>query len=260
MSSDIFTPLQTLTGTTEQKFVTIRGYLFQLAEQLNRALQAVENNTIVLVDSKSKAIVQTSTEASADAARTAAYELKDLITQNKKWVEQEIQSISTTLTDTTKTVSDFGEWKTEATSTIAANGNGITLNTQAITNIQSSTKELLDYQETLNGKIQIGCLGEDLEHKAKYGILISEKIEQGPDITIDGETIPTITSPMFHSVFSANGLEFYSPEGLVAYMSNRQLYITNAVFTGKTYYGPEGNPDWEINYLHGFTIKYVKVT
>ena len=252
MSSDIFTPLQTLRGTPEEQLNQIYRYLFQLADQLNRAVTTAEQNVVVLTEKARSSSVKESIQSVSE--RAAA--LMDLITANAELVTTEIGNINYELESLTSADSEFGSWRQSVNTAIALNASNIEAHYTEQLDIQSAADTLERYKTLMDGYIRAGIVRHDGVTPV-LGIMISQDFTIGAEEQVGDETYSNISSTSFHSVFTANSLEFYDNDVKVAYITDERLYITDAIFVGKTQYGPEGSPKWEINYTNGFTIKYV---
>lgn len=221
MAIDI--PRPNITSPTEAgRLEQVRSYLYQMAEQLNFALNAVETKmeSVVLETSK-----QSSGDPTPDEALKNFSSIKALIIKSADIVDEYYEKISKRLEGMYVASSDFGKFEEDTSALFEATSKNINL---AFENIQQITSEVENIQNQYNDTsayIRAGVLYED-EYPI-YGI------EIGQTTTANGEEV-------FNKFarFSAEKLSFYNAYGQeMGYFSDSTLYITHARFGGDIYHG-----------------------
>ena len=221
MAIDI--PRPNINATTEAgRLEQVRSYLYQMAEQLNFALNTVETRmeTAVLETSK-----QTSSDPTPEEALKNFSSIKALIIKSADIVDEYYDKISKRLEGKYVASSEFGAFEQHTTANFDATSERVNL---AFTNMQQITSDLDDirdqYTDT-SAYIRAGVLYEN-EYPI-YGI------EVGQTTTANGEEV-------FNKFarFSAEKLSFYNAYGQeMGYLSDSTLYITHARFGGDIYHG-----------------------
>ena len=239
MSIDIRLPNITGSNPTEQ-MAQVKSYLFQLAEQLQWALNNIDasSKNVVISTSKSSAA-----EGSAEVDRKATFNaIKSLIIKSADIVDAYYETISKRLEGSYVAQSDFGTYKETTSQDILANSTGIT---SLYENIQSIITDLSELEHSLievNAYIHSGLLYTDDDGIPIYGLEVGQRNE------VDGVEVFNQ-----YARFTADRLSFYDQNGHeVAYFSDYKLYITNAEITGALTLGA-----FQINTTRGFRLKYV---
>ena len=206
-----------ITATTPQgQMEQVRSYLFQMVQQLNFSLKAVEEKALE---------AQTTAEGSAknevQQAQSTFNSIKGLIIKSADIVNAYTEVISHQLEGQYVAQSDFG---TFLNTTIA----DIQADSEAIEQKYGNFQEILDAlgervsEIAANAYIRSGLLDYSDDGHGIYGI------EIGQTDTEDG--VVTFTR---YSRFTSDGLSFFDNNGIeTAYIKNSTLYITNAVVKG----------------------------
>lgn len=134
-----------LRGTQEEKLLSVRAYLFRLADELNGALDSINAGNIQLEKTLSIKADAAKTEEERRSIRTQAAALKDLIlnTQNtlteyRSSVDQELAAIQSGYV----AVSDFGTYQEATDSRITATESGLTQAIEYYNSVSSSVSSL----------------------------------------------------------------------------------------------------------------------
>lgn len=223
MSIDLRFPNISAT-TPEGQMAQMQSYMHQLVEQLNWALnsldEAVAGNTSSVVISKSKDAL------TPEEAVNTFNSIKSLIIKSADIVKAYEEEMKTSYNGEYVAISDFGTYLEQTNQTVATNSKNTTeyfKRVEAITNDnENGTLDLLAKDvETTNAYIKRGLLDED---DNVYGIEVGETNEQGVY--------------KCYARFTASKLSFYdSNRNEVAYISSSKLYIKDAVFLGTVQFG-----------------------
>jgi hypothetical protein len=209
MSVDIRLPKITATSTDGQ-MTQMKSYLHQLVQQLNFALNAVNEaesgNTSSVVMSKQ------SESMSPEEAANTFNSIKALIIKSADIVKAYEEIIRKDFSGEYVAQSDFGTYTEKTDAVILENSKGLTA---LYTNVQTIGDEV----KSTNTYIKRGLLGyHDRLDKDVYGVAV-------------GQTDEGVYKK--YAWFTAYGLSLYDEnDNEVAYISQRKLYITDAVFTG----------------------------
>lgn len=221
MAIDI--PRPNITATTEAgRLEQVRSYLYQMAEQLNYALNTVETKmeTVVLETSK-----QVSSDPTPEETLKNFSSIKALIIKSADIVDEYYDKISKRLEGMYVASGVFGEFKEDTSATLEANSKSIGTVFENLQQITSALEDIQDQYSDTKAYIRAGVLYED-EYPI-YGI------EIGQTTTANGEEV-------FNKFarFSAEKLSFFNAYGQeMGYISDSTLYITHARFGGDIYHG-----------------------
>jgi protein subunit release factor A len=212
----------------------VKSYLYQLVNQLNFALSAIESGS---ESSKIPANAASATAKKEDPV-DSFNQIKSLIIKSADIINVYSEEISKKLKGMYVSQSDFGTYSEQTTSNITANSMSIT---QAYENIQKITSDVESIANRLievNAHIKSGLLyyaGEDdTEHSIEipngtpvYGL------EVGQRVVANG--VETFNK---YARFTANKLSFYDQnDNEVAYISDYKLYITYVEVIGSFKHG-----------------------
>lgn len=209
--------------TDREKLQQIKSYLYQMTQELNFALESVDKSQKELVEtttaSASKAVKDATTPQKTFAA------VRDLIIKNAEIVEAYYEAINMKLSGVYVAQSDFGTYTQETQALIEANSQSITQNYASQQAINSQLSEDISAIMS-NAYIKTGLLDE-IDGREIYGVEIGQTTKDQ-----DGNSLYARSAR-----FTPSALEFYDgadPNGTtpIAYISNRQLFITDAEITG----------------------------
>ena len=210
------------------KLAQVQSYMYQLVEQLNWALNAIE--TASPGATQSTVSVQQSEALSPKEAEDTFNSIKALIIKSADIVMAYEKTILTNFNGKYFADSDFGQYLEETNRAIEENSKGVTetyKNIQTITNSDGTgTLDILqDNVRTTDAYIKRGLLGYDSNGAAIYGIEVGETSEDG--------------SFSKYARFTADRLSFYDIYGAeVAYIGAGCLYIVGkSVFLGEIQFG-----------------------
>ena len=221
--------LPNITATNDAgKLAQMQSYMYQLAEQLNWALNTVEtaisgNATPAVRFEQNQSVAPQDAEATFNS-------IKALIIKSADIVRAYEETILTNFNGKYFAESDFGTFIEETNRRIEENSKGVT---EVFTNVQKITNEdgtgsldaLEEETRTTNAYIKRGLLGYDDSGKAIYGVEVGETTESGAFLR--------------YARFTADKLTFYDAGGNeVAYIGAGCLYVVGkTVFLGEIQLG-----------------------
>ena len=221
MGIDIRLPNITATDT-EGKMSQMQSYMHQLVEQLNWALSTVDNaiqgNTANVVMAS-----QNGSNSEEDAVNTFN-SIKALIIKSADIVTAYEESIKESFKGEYVAVSDFGTYTQKTDLAIEKSSKDIT---EVYTNVQTIGEDV----KTTNAYIKRGYLGDDKQGNAVYGMAVGETNEDGEYKDYAWFTADKI------AFFGGGGNYEREYKGEVAYISNKRLFIADAIFLGTVQFG-----------------------
>lgn len=210
-----------ITATTPQgQMEQVRSYLFQMVQQLNFSLKAVEDKALE---------AQTTAEGSAknevQQAQSTFNSIKGLIIKSADIVNAYTEVISTQLEGQYVAKSDFGTFLNTTIADIQADSEAIEQKYSNVQEILSSLNTRVN-EIAANAYIRSGLLGyfEEGENEGApiYGIEVGETITQD-----DVETFKK------YARFTSDRLSFFDNNGdEAAHISDMVLNVKNAVIGG----------------------------
>ena len=206
-----------ITATTPQgQMEQVRSYLFQMVQQLNFSLKAVEEKAL-----EAQTAAEGSVKNEVQQAQSTFNSIKGLIIKSADIVNAYTEVISHQLEGQYVAQSDFG---TFLNTTIA----DIQADSEAIEQKYGNFQEILDAlgervsEIAANAYIRSGLLDYSDDGHGIYGIEIGQTDTEDGVVTFNR-----------YSRFTSDGLSFFDNNGIeTAYIKNSTLYITNAVVKG----------------------------
>lgn len=239
MSFDIKLP--NISATTDRgQIEQIRGYLYQLVEQLKWALNSIESGGTNVLQPGSKSTAKEVPEKEAQATFNS---IKSLIIRSADIIEAYYEEIKERFEGEYVAKSSYGTY-TENTERL------ITENSKVSEDLYKSVQKIVSDIENLehsivevNARIRSGLLYYDEKGVPIYGLEVGQKN------IIDGVEV-------FNKFarFTSDRLSFYDKNDTeVAYISDYKLYITNAQITGTLIIGR-----YELDTSNGLAFKWIE--
>ena len=210
------------TGTAAQIAARQYSYLFQMAQQLNLALEALESGAAV----QGQGGVQQSPSGNAVAALQQQYEnLRSQIVKTAQQVEKTTESLTAKLNEEYVAQSEFGTYVQQLSAYLEANPDALTQyygfcgDLQA--NVAAVDAAFNHYRVDTQGYIRTGIVSYDGDTPV-YGVAVGQNLTTRQ---VDGETV--VEQNNFRAVFTSRRLGFWQDDTEIAYLSDNRLYITD---------------------------------
>lgn len=225
----------------------VRGqyaYLFQLAQQLNLALEGTEQAAAAARKSERK-------ETAAEMAE--GYErLKSLIVKTADTVSARMDKLRTELSGEYMAISDFGTYVERLNAILEADPTALTQYYQYFSELRADvdavSADFTAWRTATEGTIRTGIV-DYKDGVPVYGLAVGQKLETSID-TATGDTV--IEKKNFRAIYAANRLSFWEDGVEVAYVSNNQLYITNVVALATLTVGR-----WSVSGTNGLAFQWI---
>lgn len=218
--------LPNITATTpDGQLRQMQGYLYQTVEQLNWAMQAIENGTVT---PEKSAVTAAQAVAEQEQKAAASFsEIKALIIKSADIVNAYYETISHKLSGMYVAQSEFGTFEQTTSQTIQESCESINRIFEELQSIISDVEGVKNTQIETAATIRTGKLYETEDGIPIYGMEIGQRTE------VDGEEVFNK-----YAQFTADRLSFFDKNGIeVAYISDRVLHITDAEISGKFSHG-----------------------
>ena len=225
----------------------VRGqyaYLFQLAQQLNLALEGTE---------QAAAEARKSERKTTAAEMAEGYErLKSLIVKTADTVSARMDKLRTELSGEYMAISDFGTYVERLNAILEADPTALTQYYQYFSELRSDvdavSADFTAWRTATEGTIRTGIV-DYKDGVPVYGLAVGQKLETSID-TATGDTV--IEKKNFRAIYAANRLSFWEDGVEVAYVSNNQLYITNVVALATLTVGR-----WSVSGTNGLAFQWI---
>ncbi len=223
-------------GSLQQQVMQQYSYLFQMAQQLNLALEQM--------DQTEHGAVRAGTASGGAAGGTRQADgqyqkLRSMIVKTADMVKHSTEELTARLNEEYVAVSDFGSYVASLSAYLEANPEAVTQYYSFFSDLKADV-EAVDaafhhYKVDTEGYIRTGIVSYDGAVPV-YGVAV------GQDLVcreVDGEQV--VEQNNFRAVFTATRLSFWQDATEVAYVSNNRLYITNITVLGGIAIG-----DWSV--------------
>ena len=206
-----------------QAYATLYSYLYQMSAYLNVAMNALTVDNFA-DEAKNEFVLASGSSKSTEKIEES---LKAIIVQTADTVRNEMQTLQETFTGSITAISnEFGEYKAFTNNEITKNAEGILQQFQYIEDIDS----------------KYGTFVNETNAYIKTGIIYYDGNTPVVGVAIGGD----INNPRNHSAtFTTDRLTFWNNGVELAYVSNSELYITNAHIINKLILGK-----WEQSHTH----------
>lgn len=210
------------TGSAAQIAARQYSYLFQMAQQLNLALEALESGAAV----QGQGGVQSSPSGNAVIALQQQYEnLRSMVVKTAAQVEKTTQSLTAQLNEEYVAKSEFGTYVQQLSAYLEANPDALTQYYGFCSDLQANVAAVdaafNHYRLDTQGYIRTGIVSYDGDTPV-YGVAVGQNLTTRE---VDGETV--VEQNNFRAVFTARRLGFWQDDTEIAYLSDNRLYITD---------------------------------
>ena len=215
---------QQLSGSEREQLEGMKTYLYQLAQDLQFALGAVEKQIITVQDTAANAERTLRSVSESQTPKAQFSGLKALIIKSADIVNAYYEEINRRLSGLYVVQSDFGTYRQETQQEITENAQGIT---RAFSDMQAIGDTLAQVQAAVtqvNAWIKTGKLGEDENSVPIYGVEIGQQTEE--DGLVVFRKFARLLSDRL-SFFDQNGVE-------VSFIGDETMHITRAEISSLT--------------------------
>ena len=215
---------QQLSGSEREQLEGMKTYLYQLAQDLQFTLGAVEKQIITVQDTAANAERTLRSVSESQTPKAQFSGLKALIIKSADIVNAYYEEINRRLSGLYVAQSDFGTYRQETQQEITENAQGIT---RAFSDMQAIGDTLAQVQAAVtqvNAWIKTGKLGEDENSVPIYGVEIGQQTEE--DGLVVFRKFARLLSDRL-SFFDQNGVE-------VSFIGDETMHITRAEISSLT--------------------------
>ena len=241
-------------GSVQQQLTQQYSYLFQMAQQLNMALDALAGGTASTAGSGS---AQRKSGGLPSAAEKAAAEnreqfqnLRAMIVKTAKQVARSMEQLEVRLGEEYVAASQFGTYVQRLSAYLEANPEALTqyysFCSDLAANVAAVDAAFSTYKLDTEGYIRTGIVYYDGPAPV-YGVAVGQNLTT---TEIDGQQV--VEQNNFRAVFTAQRLSFWQDSTEIAYVSNNRLYITNITVLDSISIG-----HWRMDSGNGLAFKWI---
>ena len=241
-------------GSVQQQLTQQYSYLFQMAQQLNMALSALEGGTVSTAGNSGQ---QRKSGGAASAAGKAALEnaeqfqnLRAMIVKTAKQVSRNMEQLETRLSEEYVASSQFRTYVQRLSAYLEANPEALTqyysFCSDLAANVAAVDAAFSTYKLDTEGYIRTGIVYYDGPAPV-YGVAVGQNLTT---TEIDGQQV--VEQNNFRAVFTAQRLSFWQDSTEIAYVSNNRLYITNITVLDSISIG-----HWRMDSGNGLAFKWI---
>lgn len=221
MSIDIRLP--NINAATEQgQLSQMRSYLYQLVEQLNWALNTVQDGAVQTVVQPMTAPTASGTAAAEQEAQDTFNSIKSLIIKSADIVNAYYETMRLRMDGEYVAESDFGVYRRTTAAELSATIDSVNQLYTDLQSVEETADGAYDSVRAVTANIKTGLLYTNESGVPVYGLEVGQRnVENG------------VESFRKYARFTANRLSFYDQNDTeVAYISDYKLFITQAQITG----------------------------
>ena len=221
MSIDIRLP--NINAANEQgQLSQMRSYLYQLVEQLNWALNTVQDGAVQTVVQPMTAPTVSGTAAAEQEAQDTFNSIKSLIIKSADIVNAYYETMRLRMGGEYVAESDFGVYRRTTAAELSATIDSVNQLYTDLQSVEETAEGAYDSVRAVTANIKTGLLYTNESGVPVYGLEVGQRnVENG------------VESFRKYARFTANRLSFYDQNDTeVAYISDYKLFITQAQITG----------------------------
>ena len=254
--TDIRLPNISASADASTQMAQMRSYLYQMVEQLNWALSALDSGGTASLPAQTASLpVQTVGQASpatSDETDQRMANLRDLIIKSAESVQTELDAMSSTYV----ALSDFGTYREDINQRITTNSTKIEQQFAFAAEIQANTNrvevDFAAYKTNVEGYIRQGIVGYDGTIPI-IGIAIGQDIRTTQTgVETEQGVFDVIDKRSNMSVWTTEKLSFYIGGQEAAYFSNGKLTVSQIATDRIT-----GSGKWDVSFTSGVRYKWI---
>lgn len=240
-------------GSVQQQLTQQYSYLFQMAQQLNMALAALESGGASAGGGQRKRAGAAASASAADAAsenNEQFQNLRAMIIKTAKQVTRNMEQLEVRLGEEYVATSQFGTYVQRLSAYLEANPEALTqyysFCSDLAANVAAVDAAFSSYRLDTEGYIRTGIVYYDGPAPV-YGVAVGQNLTT---TETDGKKV--VDQNNFRAVFTAQKLSFWQDSTEIAYVSNNRLYITNITVLDSI-----GIGSWRMDSGSGLTFKWI---
>ena len=241
-------------GSVQQQLTQQYSYLFQMAQQLNMALSALEGGQTGVSASGGSGPQRKGGAAASGAASPPDNEqfqnLKAMIIKTAQQVTRSMEQLEVRLSEEYVAASQFGTYVQRLSAYLEANPEALTqyysFCSDLAANVAAVDAAFSSYRLDTEGYIRTGIVYYDGPAPV-YGVAVGQNLTT---TEVDGRQV--VEQNNFRAVFTAQRLSFWQDSTEIAYVSNNRLYITNITVLDSVSIGP-----WRMDSANGLSFKWI---
>lgn len=254
--TDIRLPNISASADMSTQMAQMRSYMYQMVEQLNWALNALDGGTPVQEQQLPGQTATASDDKKEDDTNQRMANLRDLIIKSADVVRQEMDRLATELKGSYVAQSDFGTYLEEISQRIEADPSQLSQYFKFASDIRADVEKVgvdfASYKTDVEGYIRQGIVGYDGTVPI-IGIAIGQDIRTSQTgVETEQGVYDVIDKSSNMSVWTTEKLSFYIGGQETAYFSNGKLTVAQIAADRIT-----GAGKWDVSFTSGVKFKWI---
>lgn len=254
--TDIRLPNISASADMSTQMAQMRSYMYQMVEQLNWALNALDGGTPVQEQQLPGQTATASDDKKEDDTNQRMANLRDLIIKSADVVRQEMEQLATELKGSYVAQSDFGTYLEEISQRIEADPSQLSQYFKFASDIRADVEKVgvdfASYKTDVEGYIRQGIVGYDGTVPI-IGIAIGQDIRTSQTgVETEQGVYDVIDKSSNMSVWTTEKLSFYIGGQETAYFSNGKLTVAQIAADRIT-----GAGKWDVSFTSGVKFKWI---
>ena len=251
--------LPNISGSADMstQMAQMRSYMYQMVEQLNWALNALDSSASDQVQQlPGQTVAPADDDKKEDDANQRMANLRDLIIKSADVVRQEMDRLETELKGSYVAQSDFGTYLEEISQRIEADPSQLSQYFKFASDIRADLDrvgvDFTSYKTDVEGYIRQGIVGYDGTVPI-IGIAIGQDIRTSQTgVETEQGVYDVIDKSSNMSVWTTEKLSFYIGGQETAYFSNGKLTVAQIAADRIT-----GAGKWDVSFTSGVKFKWI---
>lgn len=255
--TDIRLPNISASADMQTQMAQMRSYMYQMVEQLNWALNALDSSASDQVQQlPGQTVAPTDDDKKEDDTNQRMANLRDLIIKSADVVRQEMDRLETELKGSYVAISEFGTYLEEISQRIEADPTQLSQYFKFASDIRADVDrvgvDFASYKTDVEGYIRQGIVGYEGTVPV-IGIAIGQDIRTSQTgVETEQGVYDVIDKSSNMSVWTTEKLSFYIGGQETAYFSNGKLTVAQIAADRIT-----GAGKWDVSFTSGVKFKWI---
>ena len=255
--TDIRLPNISASADMSTQMAQMRSYMYQMVEQLNWALNALDSSASDQVQQlPGQTVAPADDDKKEDDTNQRMANLRDLIIKSAEVVRQEMDRLETELKGSYVAISEFGTYLEEISQRIEADPTQLSQYFKFASDIRADLDrvgvDFTSYKTDVEGYIRQGIVGYDGTVPI-IGIAIGQDIRTSQTgVETEQGVYDVIDKSSNMSVWTTEKLSFYIGGQETAYFSNGKLTVAQIAADRIT-----GAGKWDVSFTGGVKFKWI---
>lgn len=236
------------TGSAQQMAARQYSYLFQMAQQLNLALESLEARD---AHGTEGGVQDAPSSGGMKQLQQQVENLRSLVVKTAAETKKTTEALTAQLREEYVAQSEFGSYVQKLSAYLEAHPDALTQYYGFWSDLQGNMEAVdaafAHYKADTQGYIRTGIVAYSPDGLPVYGVAVGQNLTTRE---VDGETV--VEQNNFRAVFTSRRLSFYQDDTEVAYLSDNRLTITDITVAAALSIGP-----WRMEHHDGLSFQWM---